>query len=135
MTNLFSPEAVIMLFLAGLLDIIGIICLILDAVLGIGEIFSYIPDTIGIIFFGAWVVFRAATKEAGEEKLKELKGKLAERREEREGVRKKKLKKKVAKKGMNKGLKFGLASLGEIIPFLGALPFWTIYVYSELKSE
>ncbi len=116
-----------MLFLAGLLDIIGIICLILDAALGIGEIFSYVPDTIGIIFFGTWIIFRAQTKKAGEEKKEELKEQLAERR-------KKRLKKKATKKGMKKGLKFGLAALGELTPFLGALPFWTIYVYLELKS-
>lgn len=30
------------------------------------------------------------------------------------------------------GLKFGLSFLGEAIPFIGALPFWTIYVYSIL---
>lgn len=124
-----------MLFLAGLLDIIGIICLILDALFGIGEVLSYIPDTIGIVFFGAWVVFRAATKKEGEEKIEDLKRQLAERRGKREKTREKKLAKKLAKKGMNKGLKFGLAALGELIPFLGALPFWTIYVYSELKSE
>ena len=117
-----------MLFLAGLLDIIGIICLILDLLFGIGEVLSYIPDGIGICFFGFWVIFRSQTKEAGKEKKEELKEQLAERR-------KKRLKKKIAKKGGKKALRFGLAALGELIPLLGAMPFWTIYVYLELKSD
>jgi|AntAceMinimDraft_16_1070373.scaffolds.fasta_scaffold00705_4 hypothetical protein len=30
---------------------------------------------------------------------------------------------------------FVLSSIGESIPFVGALPFWTMYVRSEIKSE
>jgi len=29
---------------------------------------------------------------------------------------------------------FILSFIGELIPFVGALPFWTIYVISEIKS-
>ena len=42
---------------------------------------------------------------------------------------------KMAKKGTKKGLRFGLSSLGELIPLLGALPFWTIFVILELKQD
>lgn len=37
----------------------------------------------------------------------------------------------VSKSGKN----FALATLGEVFPFLGVLPFWTLLVYSELKRS
>ena len=30
---------------------------------------------------------------------------------------------------------FWLTFIGELIPFVGALPFWTLYVISEIRSE
>ena len=30
---------------------------------------------------------------------------------------------------------FILSFIGELIPFVGALPFWTFYVISEIRSE
>ncbi|MCK4454334.1 hypothetical protein KAU51_03240 [Candidatus Parcubacteria bacterium] len=137
---LLIPEAILMIFLAALLDLIGIICLILDVIVGIGEVFSFIPDIMGIFFFGAWLVFRSAIKKAvkgeGEEKKEELIREVAERGEERKRMVKKtrKFLKKAGKRGSKTGLRFGLATLGELIPLLGALPFWTIFVISEIGS-
>lgn len=131
--DLFSPEAILMLFLAGLLDLIGVICLILDLVFGIGEILSYIPDGIGILFFGAWVFMRSQGEKTKEEVKEEIGEKLDERRKKIKEMKKKA--KKGVKKGVKRGLRFGLATLGEIIPFLGALPFWSIFVFLELKND
>ena len=139
--NLVSPEGVMMLLMAGALDIFGILCLILDIAFGVGEIISYVPDGIGMVFFGLWMFMRSQTQAT--EKPKEVAGKVVERREKIKGVKKKVEKigkkgeevvKKAAKKGLRSSTKFGLAFLGEITPFIGALPFWTIMVYFELKS-
>ena len=141
MSSLFSPEGVLMLFLAVLLDLIGIICLILDAAYGIGEVLSYIPDGIGILFFGGWTLMRSLasgqTIEEAKEKTSETISDIKETGDKRrEAIRKrKKMLKKGVKKGAKRGLRFGLAALGELIPFLGALPFWTIFVFLELKND
>ena len=148
--SLLSPEGILMLFLAGLLDLIGVICLILDLVFGIGEVLSFIPDGIGIIFFGGWSLMRSLTsgktmeeaKGEASEKIADIKETREKRREairqRREALRKKremaKKQKKMLKKGAKKGLRFGLSTLGELIPFLGALPFWTIFVILEMKE-
>ena len=135
MSSLFSPEALIMLPLAALLDIIGIICFIANIFFGAGEILSFIPDAVGLLFFGAWVTFRAMTKPEGKEKKQELTIKVAERKKEQKIMVKKT--RGIIKQGMKIGRKgkFLIAALGELMPILGALPFWTIYVYSELKSD
>ena len=130
-----------MLFLAGILDVMGIICLILDLVFGIGEILSYIPDGLGIIFLGGWTLMRSLMKGKTMEEAKEdASEKIADIKEagekRREAIRKrKKMLKKGVKKGAKRGLRFGLSALGELIPFLGALPFWTIFVFLELKND
>ncbi len=131
--SLLSPEGVLMLFLAGILDLIGVICLILDLVFGIGEILSYIPDGIGILFFGGWLLMRSQGEKSKEEAKEEVTEKIAEHRRAIE--KRKKMLKKGVKKGSKRGLRFGLSALGELIPFLGALPFWTIFVFLELKSD
>ncbi len=135
MSSLFSPEALIMLPLAALLDIIGIICFIANVFFGIGEIFSFIPDFMGLFFFGAWVVFRSMTKQAGEEKKQGLTMKVAQRKNEQKIMVKKT--QGIIKQGMKIGRKgkFLIAAIGELVPIIGVLPFWTIYVYWELKSE
>jgi hypothetical protein len=124
-----------MLPLAALLDIIGIICFIANVFFGIGEILSFIPDFIGLVLFGMWVSFRAMTKQEGKEKKQGLTMEVMERKKEQKTM---KMKMKMSKlKGVKIGrfAKFGLASIGELIPIIGVLPFWTIYVYWELKSD
>ena len=125
-----TPEGVLMLFLAGLLDLIGLLCLIADLAFGIGEIFSFIPDVIGIIFFGSWMLMRL---QASGDDVKDMTKQVSDKKQTMETS--KKVLKKTAKKASRKGLRFGLASLGELIPLLGALPFWTIFVISELKQD
>ena len=66
--------------------------------------------------------------EAGDKRRKDIEEKRMELRGKRGGD-------KLEKKGKKRGLRFALATLGEVIPFLGALPFWTIFVYLELKNS
>lgn len=110
MKNLFSPEGIIMLIFAGILDVLGL-CEILFLLIGrmnilsgvtvIGEIISSVTDIIGLVVIGGWSIIRGG-------------GNLRALRKRRTG------------------LKLGLSFLGEAIPFVGVLPFWTIYVYSAL---
>ena len=135
-----------MLSLAVMLDIIGVICLILDIAFGIGEVISFIPDFIGIGFFSFWLFVRSAGERTKEQTAEETAKAVAERRSKI--AKAKKAIGKVAKKAMRKMpkvvgrvagskrvLRFFTASVGEIIPFLGALPFWTIFVFLELKKK
>lgn len=128
MSSFTSPEGILMLFLAGLLDLIGILCLIADLAFGIGEIFSFIPDAIGIVFFGFWMLIRSQ-----ESDFKNMAKQVSDKKQAMKKTNQ--VMKKTAKKGAKKGTRFALSSLGELIPFLGALPFWTIFVILELKED
>ena len=114
-----------MIGVALFLDALGIICTLISLVTaGTGEVLSLIPDGIGILFFALLLSFE------GEEKPKEV---VVETKE------KIRMRKKVTG-AIGRGLrsrwgKFGLTALGELTPFLGALPFWTIFAISELKNE
>ena len=108
----FSPEALIIFMVAGFLDLIGLILLILDFI-GIGLALSFIPDIIGIIIIGGWMYFRSGhitiSRKAG----------------------------KTVKTTGRKVLKrLGLAFLGELIPVFGDVAFcWLLVVYFELKNN
>ena len=133
MSGLTSPEGVVMVSLAIMLDIIGIICLILDLVFGIGEILSFIPDIIGIFFFGFWIFMKSQEDKTYKQARTEITSEVAEHHREVQAA--KKAFKKGAKRASKRGIKFFAAMLGELIPFLGALPFWTIFVVSELRKK
>ena len=110
--NLLSPEALLVLTLAVILDLVGLILFFLSFI-GIGIPLSFILDIIGLVLIGSWMFFRTGhittTKKA----------------------------EKIIKKGGRKLLKrLGLAFLGEIIPFFGDIaPCWTLAVYFELKNN
>jgi hypothetical protein len=133
MSGLTSPEGVTMVSLAVMLDILGIICLILWLAAGIGGILSYIPDIIGIFFFGFWMVMRSQEEKTYKETRTEVAGEVAEHHRKVQTA--KKALKKGAKRASKRGFKFLLAMLGELIPLLGALPFWTMFVVSELREK
>ena len=153
----FSPEFFVMLLLAIVLDIAGLICLILNIAFGVGEVISFMVDAIGIAIFGLWMIFMAITgrimagakKETNEaERPEENEGpeetggvaqKAAQRRKEI-SQRVRQMKERQAKivkagRGMGRLARFGLATLGELIPFVGALPFWTIMIISEFRAQ
>lgn len=133
MSGLTSPEGVTMVSLAVMLDIIGFICLILWLAAGIGGILSYIPDIIGIFFFGFWMFMKSREKTTYKETRTEMAGEVAEHHRKVQTA--KKVLKKGAKRASKSGLKFFAAMLGELIPLLGALPFWTMFVVSELREK
>jgi len=128
---LLSPEGIILLPFAVLLDIAGVLFTVLDIAYGIGEIPSWISDGIGIIFLGLWLLIRSQTRP------KELVEEVVEKhRAAKRAVKTVKGKGAVkAAKGMGRGLKFAISMLGEILPLVGALPFWTWMVWSELTTE
>ena len=106
---LFSPEGIIMMLLAGLIDTIGLFCLALTLVFGIGQAISPILDTIGLILIGGWMLSRYG-RMTGTKGAKKAGGKLLKR--------------------------FGLSFLGELIPIFGDVaPCWTLAVYFTLKSS
>jgi len=104
---LFSPEALLMLSFAIIIDLIGfaLFCFALDD--------FWILDIIGLFIIGTWMIFRTGHVTTGRK------------------IRKtgKKMGKKIFKRS-------GLAFLIEITPWLGGLiPAWTLAVYFELKNN
>lgn len=107
--NLLSVEGVIMLPLAVFFDLISIILLIfaLDD-FGILDIFA-------TILFCGWMFSRSQTIAAPQRISQKAEGTI----------------KKVFR---GKWSKFLTPIIGEVIPYVGALPFWTLAVYYELMS-
>ncbi len=126
---LLSPEGIIMLPFAILLDIAGVIFLVLDIAYGIGEIPSWISDVIGLIFFGIWILIRSQSMA----EIEGLKEKVIERREVKKGAVK--AFRRMGKIAGRRGLKFAISVIGEILPVIGGLPFWTWMVWSELTTS
>ena len=106
--TLFSPEAVLMLFVAGILDAIGII-LIFFLLDDFG-----VTDIIGILTIGIWIWFRSQTM-----KMTRGASKTAA---------------KVGKWGKRLKWLRPLCIIGEFIPYVGVAPFWLLLVYAELQE-
>ncbi|MDO8639493.1 MAG: hypothetical protein Q7R53_01075 [bacterium] len=107
LANFLTPE-ILMFIPAVLLDIIGLILLIF----ALDDFF--ITDIIGIAILGSWTYFRSQT-------LKVTKG----------------ASEKIGKAGKwAKKMKWlrPLLFVGELIPYVGALPCWTLLVFFELKG-
>lgn len=106
--SIFSPEGVIMLTVAVLLDLVGIFLLML----GLDDF--GLMDLLGLGFFGFWMLIRGSS-------VKTTKG----------------ASQKIAQvTNWVKRLRYlrPLLFFLEFIPFVGAGPWWTLIVYSELKS-
>ncbi|MDP2926526.1 MAG: hypothetical protein Q8N65_00055 [bacterium] len=134
--NLLTPEGIIMMPMAMVLDGIGII-LILFA---LDDFF--ITDIIGTIIIGGWLFFRTGTvpsmPERIEQKTKETAGKV-EKGAASTAAKAADAEKTIQKVGGKIGkssrwLKPLLCGLGEFVPYLGVIPFWTYLVYSELTK-
>ena len=108
---LFSPEGVIMMPIAVILDLVGIILIIF----ALDDFF--ITDIIGIIFISAWMFIRSSTAAVPERMQKRT----------QTGVAK-------LFRG-SKWKKFLTPIIGEVIPYVGALPCWTLAVYYEITSQ
>lgn len=105
--SLFSPEGILMLSIAVLLDGLGFCCLILSF-FGIGIPISGVLDGIGLLTIGGWMFLRTG-RIGATRKVTRTFGRLFKR--------------------------LGLAFIGEAIPFFGDIAFcWTLLVYFELKE-
>lgn len=105
---LFTPEGLLMLCIAIMLDLTGLFLFILS-LFGIGIPLSFILDITGLVIIGGWMFLRSG----------------------RIGMTKKAV--KVSRKFLKR---LGLAFLGEVIPFFGDIAFcWTIVVYLELRDK
>ena len=103
--NLTGPEGILLLCVAGLLDVIGFVFFLLS---WLGADDYGILDVIGLVIIGGWLLIRTGS-------VKSTKG--------AQDVAKKTLK------------RFGFTFLVELIPFLGGIaPSWTILVWKELKE-
>ncbi len=139
---LLSPEAVVMFPIAIVLDLFGLALTIIwlltlfgVATLEIPEIVNWASDGAGFAFFGTWLLFRAPFKGTEGASTGALAESVVQRRMAMKSTAKEMEKTMTtAKKGMGRGLRFGIAFLGEVITLVGALPFWSWFVYSELKS-
>ncbi|MFH1656268.1 MAG: hypothetical protein ABH956_00655 [Candidatus Nealsonbacteria bacterium] len=115
MGAIFSPEALVMFSLAGILDIIGflLLCFALDDL--------WILDTTGLILIGSWMFFRTGSIPTSK--------RLRQNKQNPTSEIKKKMGRKILKR-------LGLAFFIEAIPWIGGLvPSWTIAVYFELKNN
>jgi hypothetical protein len=112
-----------LIFVAIPLDIAGIIFTILDIAYGVGEIPSWISDGFGIFFFGLWLLFRWQTATRQRVMVETV---VEKRRTVKRAVR--------AARRIGRGLRFSIAVIGEVLPVIGFLPFWSWFVWSELRS-
>ena len=103
-----SPEGILMMGLAILIDMAGLFSLVLIWLFGVGFIISTIFDVAGLVLIGGWMLLRSG-------QITATKG---------------------AKKAFGKLLKRGgLSFIGESIPIFGDIaPCWTLAVYFELKN-
>jgi len=144
-------EVIIMLPIALTIDIVGIIiiCFGLDD-FGISDIIAFVvffPWTLmRMFYFTIDDYFEEEMKEAAQEsqpsekeaptKMKPV-SQIRRGRKARKAAKKavKKVAKKTAKKGAKSGIKFFASLLGELIPYVGALPFWTIFIMWDLLED
>ncbi|MBU3913297.1 MAG: hypothetical protein KKE50_04350 [Nanoarchaeota archaeon] len=115
-----SDVSPVILLIAILLDIFGLFCLILTFTVGatIGEGLSFVPDILGLILIGGSEMFMKRRQSFSQAKTV---GTSA-----------------VSNAKKQSGLKFLGTFIGELLPFVGAFPFWTIHVlfsYGPSESE
>jgi hypothetical protein len=127
--NFLTPEGLMMMSLAGMLDMAGFLFTLLDLAFGVGEIPSLVSDGLGLLLVGSWLMFRSGAS-VSLPSAQEISGK-------RKGAVQqvgKKLSGQARSVGRKSFSRLMGAFVTEVIPLLGALPFWTILVYSELKN-
>ncbi|HNY36236.1 MAG TPA: hypothetical protein PLD14_00930 [Candidatus Pacearchaeota archaeon] len=105
----FTPETFFMLPFALMLDLIGIILIFF----GLDDF--GITDIIGIAFINTWLLLR---------------GKKALHKQGKKGAIN-----GIKNAFTGKTSKFFTASILELIPYLGCLPFWTLSVLYNLEEE
>ena len=108
--NFLSPDAFLMFFIAGLLDLGGLLCFILCLTIvlaPIGLVISAGLDIAGLIIFGVWTLMRSG----------QIKGKSA----------------KILKRLLKRSI---LPALVESIPIFGDVAAsWILTVYLTIKND
>jgi len=135
MNAFLSPEGIIMMAIALFFDLLDILWFVLDLAFAIGEIPSLISSILAFIVFGFWLLISFGMKMAvqlGPQVLEQKSQRKKSTQIFRMAVR---TAGKAAKKGFKTGLKFAIATICEIIPFLGTFFFWTWFVSSVLKDR
>ena len=152
MLLLTVPEAVVMLFIAVLLDFCGLI-LFIFSLFGVGIPLSFMSDIAGGVAFGLWGMTRPLTKnvmgnvgaKVGEQVSQQLSNAGIGQQDgpageiigaaSNMGGKAGSIGIKGAKAGAKMGLsliRFVITAIIELIPFVGDLmPCWTIFVISE----
>ena len=119
--SFLSADFLIIFFFAVLIDIIDI-ALEAFAWLVAPKIIAIVVDLFAFIIIGSWIYTK--TKSLEQAKSRVARGLSPD------------LKKRYQKTVMGKVLKkMGLSMLGEMIPFVGIVPFWTLRVFSVLKQK
>lgn len=117
--RLLSVEGILIITTAVLIDVLGLV----DAIPIIGTFLSYVFDIVGLLLIGSWLVFGRG----------EAAPSLREARATREVVGP--VTKVRGSPRLGKILARGGCIIGEFIPVLGILPFWTGLVLFELLTE
>lgn len=102
-----TPETVMILPLAFFIDLIGVIIVLF----GLDDL--GLLDTVGILTIGAWQLFKAGKISAPKVKKGSFLRKLF----------------------TGKWSRFLVTWGGELIPYVGWLPFWTLAVYHQLMQQ
>ena len=112
--DLISPEGCMILFIAVILDLIGLFLFVLSFFIA-GIPLSWLLDIAGMVIIGGWLLVRTG------------------RIKKRGGKNNAEIIKKITKKT---GKRFGIAFLIELVPFLGDIsPSWTVLVFLELRNK
>ena len=144
--NFLSPGGIVMMGTAVLLDLIGIALTVLDIFYGIGEVFSWLTDFSGLLWFGMWEMTNSMMAQEQTEinitpdEVRQRGKMMADSKENFQAASK-----KIAEAQKSAGAgsraagffrRFRLlfAFVGEVLPLIGALPLWTLYTYSKLKN-
>jgi len=130
----FDPDFVLMIVFALIVDVLDALILVLQiiTVFTIGEVVSVVFDLFILGVVGLWIYWRT--------------GKIAESKRQRVTALKKTAEKRVTgmQRQLTRGIQSplrrvfvrgGIAFLGEIIPFLGLIPFWTIAVILTIREK
>ena len=107
---LLSPEGILMLIFAISLDLAGLV----EFIPVIGNLLSYLPDILGTLIIGGWILFRSQTLGATRRAAARI-GKAGKWARRLRWLR-------------------PLLIIGEYIPVGGMLPFWSILVFLELRA-
>lgn len=130
-----DPDFVLILFLASLIDIIDfiitVICVFVDLNTFTEILIVIFIDLPALLIVGGWIKWRTG-------KITASKRNLMERRKQAISKTKAVFQKHLTEQAVKSPkilARLGLTFILEILPILGALPFWTISVVSTLRDE